>query len=54
MFDNANIRQALPGPLFSSTQIPVCLWFLAKNKNTDAKRGCRDRRRPTDTGLAKA
>ena len=24
---------ALPGQLFYSTQIPVCLWFLAKNKN---------------------
>jgi type I restriction enzyme M protein len=35
---------ALPGQLFYSTQIPVCLWFLAKNKN-DAKR--RDRRKQT-------
>jgi len=33
---------ALPGQLFYSTQIPVCLWFLAKNKN-DGKR--RDRRK---------
>ena len=24
---------ALPGQLFYSTQIPVCLWFLARNKN---------------------
>ena len=24
---------ALPGQLFYSTQIPVCLWFLAKNKS---------------------
>src|SRR5439155_17228600 len=23
---------ALPGQLFYSTQIPVCLWFLARNK----------------------
>ena len=31
---------ALPGQLFYSTQIPACLWFLAKNK----KNGCfRDR-----------
>ena len=36
-------RRALPGQLFYSTQIPVCLWFLAKNKNADAKRGFRDR-----------
>lgn len=33
----------LPGQFFYSTQIPVCLWFLAKNKNADAKRGFRDR-----------
>lgn len=32
---------ALPGALFYSTQIPACLWFLAKNKNTE---GFRDRR----------
>jgi type I restriction enzyme M protein len=38
---------ALPGQLFYSTQIPVCLWFLAKNKGADAKRGFRDRRRQT-------
>lgn len=35
---------ALPGQLFYSTQIPVCLWFLAKNKR-DGKR--RDRRGQT-------
>jgi type I restriction enzyme M protein len=38
---------ALPGQLFYSTQIPVCLWFLSKNKGSDAKRGFRDRRRQT-------
>ena len=38
---------ALPGQLFYSTQIPVCLWFLAKNIHTDAKRGFRDRRKQT-------
>ena len=27
-----NNMVALPGQLFYSTQIPVCLWFLAKNK----------------------
>ncbi|WP_339178418.1 class I SAM-dependent DNA methyltransferase [Paenibacillus sp. FSL R5-0701] len=31
----------LPGQLFYSTQIPVCLWFMAKNK---APKGWRDRR----------
>ena len=50
MLDNATIRRALPGQLFSRTQIPVCLWFLAKNKSADAKRGFRDRRQLTDAG----
>ena len=40
------------GQFFHSMQIPVCLWFLAKNKNADAKRGFRDRRQLTDAGLA--
>ena len=31
----------LPGQLFYSTQIPVCLWFLTRNK---AKNGKRERR----------
>ena len=35
----------LPGQLFYSTKIPVCLWFLAVNKKADPKRGFRDRRR---------
>jgi len=35
---------ALPGQLFYSTQIPVCLWFLTKNKK-EGKR--RDRRKQT-------
>jgi type I restriction enzyme M protein len=38
---------ALPGQLFYSTPIPVCLWFIAKNKNADAKRGFRNRRKQT-------
>jgi type I restriction enzyme M protein len=33
---------ALPGQLFYSTQIPACLWFLARNKNRGSK--LRDRR----------
>ena len=33
---------ALPGQLFYSTQIPACLWFLARNKNPG--QGWRDRR----------
>ena len=40
--DLVNCMIALPGQLFYSTQIPACLWFLARNKNTGADR--RDRR----------
>jgi type I restriction enzyme M protein len=35
---------ALPGQLFYSTQIPVCLWFLARNKRNGR---FRDRRGET-------
>lgn len=35
---------ALPGQLFYSTQIPVCLWFLTKNKRSN---GHRDRQGET-------
>lgn len=42
--DLVDCMVALPGQLFYSTQIPVCLWFLARNKN-DGKR--RDRRKET-------
>ncbi|MBC7365219.1 MAG: SAM-dependent DNA methyltransferase [Undibacterium sp.] len=45
--DLVDCMVALPGQLFYSTQIPVCLWFLAKNKNADAKRRFRDRRSHT-------
>ena len=45
--DLVDCMVALPGQLFYSTQIPVCLWFLAKNKCADAKRGFRDRRKQT-------
>jgi type I restriction enzyme M protein len=34
---------ALPGQLFYTTQIPVCLWFLTKNKKSDSERGYRNR-----------
>jgi type I restriction enzyme M protein len=34
---------ALPGQLFYTTQIPVCLWFLAKNKKADTDRDYRNR-----------
>ena len=35
--DLVDCMVALPGQLFYSTQIPVCLWFLTRNKN-DGKR----------------
>ncbi|MCB1202089.1 MAG: SAM-dependent DNA methyltransferase [Leptospiraceae bacterium] len=36
--DLVDCMVALPGQLFYSTQIPVCLWFLAKNKKKDGYR----------------
>ncbi|CAK0753860.1 putative type I restriction enzyme HindVIIP M protein [Gammaproteobacteria bacterium] len=45
--DLVDCMVALPGQLFYSTQIPVCLWFVAKNKTADAKRNFRDRRQQT-------
>jgi type I restriction enzyme M protein len=40
--DAVDCMVALPGQLFYSTQIPACLWFLARNKNSGG--GWRDRR----------
>ncbi len=45
--DLVDCMVALPGQLFYSTQIPVCLWFLTKSKSADTKRGFRDRRKQT-------
>lgn len=44
--DAVDCMVALPGQLFYSTQIPACLWFLARNKASDSgkKGGMRDRR----------
>ena len=42
--DLVDCMVALPGQLFYSTQIPVCLWFLAKNKHDGRYR---DRRKQT-------
>ena len=36
--DLADCMVALPGQLFYSTQIPVCLWFLARNKKDKTRR----------------
>ena len=38
---------ALPGQLFYTTPIPVCLWFLTRSKAADARRGYRQRRGET-------
>ncbi len=38
---------ALPGQLFYTTQIPVCLWFITKNKKEDTERGYRNRQGET-------
>ena len=40
--DAVDCMVALPGQLFYSTQIPACLWFLARNKNPGKR--LRDRR----------
>jgi len=45
--DLVDCMVALPGQLFYSTQIPVCLWFLTRSKAADVKRGFRDRRKQT-------
>ncbi len=42
--DLVDCMVALPGQLFYSTQIPVCLWFLARNKRNGR---FRDRRNET-------
>ena len=41
--DHVECMIALPGQLFYTTQIPVCLWFLTKNKTKDTERGFRNR-----------
>src|SRR5690606_25079928 len=45
--DLVDCMVALPGQLFYSTQIPVCLWFLTKDKGSNAKRGFRSRKGET-------
>ena len=45
--DLVDCMVALPGQLFYSTQIPVCLRFLTNSKKADTKRGYRDRRKQT-------
>src|SRR2546425_1508489 len=38
--DLVDCMVALPGQLFYSTQIPVCLWFLARSKKNGRPRHC--------------
>ncbi|QUI68354.1 class I SAM-dependent DNA methyltransferase [Pseudoalteromonas sp. M8] len=38
---------ALPGQLFYTTQIPVCLWFITKSKKKNTELGYRDRQGET-------
>ncbi|MBF7958745.1 type I restriction-modification system subunit M [Rahnella victoriana] len=45
--DRIECMIALPGQLFFTTQIPVCLWFISKSKQASAKYGYRDRRGET-------
>jgi len=42
--DLVDCMVALPGQLFYSTQIPVCLWFVARDKTGSRGAGVRDRR----------
>ncbi len=42
--DVVEVMVALPGQLFFNTQIPACLWFLAKNKGANVASGGTDRR----------
>ncbi len=41
--DMVDCMIALPGQLFYTTQIPVCLWFMTKNKKENKQMGYRDR-----------
>ena len=45
--DHVDCMIALPGQLFYTTQIPVCLWFLTKTKKANAEYGYRDRQGQT-------
>lgn len=48
--DKVECMVALPGQLFTNTQIPACIWFLTKNKKgstSPAQKGKRDRRGET-------
>ena len=39
--DRVECMVALPGQLFTNTQIPACIWFLTKNKDAKGKKRAR-------------
>ncbi len=41
--DHIECMIALPGQLFYTVQIPVCIWIMSKNKKADKKKGYRAR-----------
>ena len=41
--DRVDCMIALPGQLFYTTQIPVCIWFITKNKKQDNTKDYRNR-----------
>tara|TARA_B100001059_G_scaffold235905_1_gene283632 strand:- start:5758 stop:7404 length:1647 start_codon:yes stop_codon:yes gene_type:complete len=45
--DRVECMIALPGQLFFTTQIPVCIWFITKDKAENTTKGFRNRQRET-------
>ncbi|MGO2513593.1 N-6 DNA methylase [Marinomonas polaris] len=45
--DRVECMIALPGQLFYTTQIPVCLWIISKDKTANADKGFRNRETET-------
>ncbi|MFA0545072.1 N-6 DNA methylase [Vibrio splendidus] len=45
--DRVECMIALPGQLFFTTQIPVCIWFITKDKTENNTKGYRNRQKET-------
>jgi type I restriction enzyme M protein len=45
--DRVECMIALPGQLFFTTQIPVCIWFITKDKTENTTKGFRNRQKET-------
>lgn len=45
--DRVECMIALPGQLFYTTQIPVCVWFITKDKTENTVKGYRNREKET-------